>query len=238
MQQDVKKMNRDPYAGALNNALTEIKKAYPDIKHSFLFTENGVIVTGDAETKEETMKEIIESFETLRDKAKIIGNLQGFQINGKNGKLILSNIKDMYLVLNTSKKADKTHIYAITHVIVPTVLKTLESIAPTPLHFTPPKELVADTLSGFFAGNSVQIDAETLMEWTKNTEAATTGEQNAQKSIKQVQIETYDGNSACCKVKKINDSKLKGKNMIRIPEKLCRTLEINKGDLVKVKPAL
>lgn len=232
-------MNMDSYAGALNNALTEIEKAYPDVKHSFLFTENGVIVTGDAETKEETMKEIIESFETLRDKAKIIGNLQSFQVNGKNGKLILSNIKNIYLVLNTSKKADKTHIYAITHVIVPTVLKTLEPIAPPPLHFTPPKELVTDTLSGFFAGDSVQIDAETLIEWTKNTEAATTGgEQNAQENIKQVRIETYDGNSACCKVKTISDSKLKGKNMIRIPEKLCKTLKINEGDLVKVKPAL
>jgi translation initiation factor IF-1 len=30
---------------------------------------------------------------------------------------------------------------------------------------------------------------------------------------------------------------MKGKNMIRIPEKLCKTLEINKGDMVKVEPA-
>ncbi len=229
-------MSEDPYADAITNAFNEIKKAYPGVKHSFLFTENGAVVAGDPETNEKTMKRVIESFETLREKAKIIGNLQGFQVNGKNGKLILSNIKDMYLVLSTSKKADKTHIYTITHVIVPTLLKTLEPVAPPPLHFTPPKELIADTLSGFFAGDSVQIDAETLIEWTKNTEA-TTEEQNTQDSIKQVQIETHDGNTACCKVKKINDSKLKGKNMVRIPAKLCKTLKINEGDLVKVKPA-
>jgi DNA-binding Xre family transcriptional regulator len=31
---------------------------------------------------------------------------------------------------------------------------------------------------------------------------------------------------------------VKGKNMIRIPEKLCKSLEISKGDLVKVSPAV
>ena len=189
------------------------------------------------------MREVIKSFETIREKAKIIGNLQGFQVNGKNGKLILSNIKDMYLVLATSKKANKTHIYAITHVIIPTVLKTLETITPTP-KITPPKKLVVDTLSGFFTGNSVQIDAETLMEWTKNTnprarlKTAVKGEQNAEEIINQVQIETFNGKSARCKVKKINDIKRKGKNLIRIPEKLCNALKLKKGELVKVKPAL
>ena len=231
-------MNRDPYAVALNNALNEVKKAYPDITHSFIFSENGALITSDPETDEETMREVIKSFETISEKAKVIGNLQGFQVNGKNGKLILSNIKDMYLVLATSKKANKTHIYAITHVIIPTVLKTLEIITPPPT-VTPPKKLVVDTLSGFFAGNTVQIDAETLKEWTKNhIKDALTGEQKIQESIKQVRIETFGGNKTWCKVKKINDVKLKGKNMIRIPQKVCKTLEIKKGDLVKVKPEL
>jgi len=129
-------------------------------------------------------------------------------------------------------------------VIIPTILKTLETFAPTPLQVTPQKKLVVDTLSGFFAGDSVQIDVEILNDWTKNNDprsrvkATITGEQNMQESIDQVHIETFGGNSTLCKVKEINDQNLKGKNMIRIPEKLCRTLDINKGDLVKVKPAL
>jgi predicted regulator of Ras-like GTPase activity (Roadblock/LC7/MglB family) len=237
-------MNRDPYAIALSNAMTEIKKAYPDIKNSFIFTKNGTVISGDQETDEKTMNNVLESFENLKEKAKAIGNLKGFHITGKNGKLTLSKIKDMYLLLATSKHADKNHIYSITHVIIPTILKTLETFAPTHLQFTPPKKLIVDTLSGFFAGDSVQIDAEILMDWTKNNDprarvkAAITGEQNTQEIIDQVQIETFGGNAALCKVKEINDQNLKGKNMIRIPEKLCKTLEINKGDLVKVKPAL
>jgi len=237
-------MNRDPYAIALDNALTEIKKAYPDIKNSFIFTKNGTIITGDQETDEKNMNNVLESFENLKEKTKTIGNLKSFHITAKNGKLTLSKIKDMYLLLATSKHADKNHIYSITHVIIPTILKTLETFAPTPLQFTPPKKLIVDTLSGFFAGDSVQIDAEILMDWTKNNDprarvkAAITEEQNTQESINQVQIETFGGNAAVCKVKEINDQNLKGKNMIRIPEKLCKSLEINKGDLVKVKPAL
>jgi len=236
-------MNRDPYAIALNSALTEIKKAYPDIKKSFIFTKNGTIITGDQETDEKTMNNVLESFENLKEKAKAIGNLKGFHITGKNGKLTLSKIKDMYLLLATSKNVDKSHIYSITHVIIPTILKTLESFAPTHLQSPSTKKLVVDTLR-FFAGDSVQIDVEILRDWTKNNDprarvkAAITGEQNTQESINQVHIETFGGNAAVCKVKEINDQKLKGKNMIRIPEKLCKTLEINKGDLVKVKPAL
>jgi len=237
-------MNRDPYAIALNSALTEIKKAYPDITHSFIFTKNGTIITGDQETDEKTMNNVLESFENLKEKTKTIGNLKSFSITAKNGKLTLSNINDMHLLLATSKNADKNHIYAITHVIIPTILKTLETFAPTPLQVTPQKKLVVDTLSGFFAGDSVQIDVEILNDWTKNNDprsrvkATITGEQNMQESIDQVHIETFGGNSTLCKVKEINDQNLKGKNMIRIPEKLCRTLDINKGDLVKVKPAL
>ena len=237
-------MNRDPYAIALSNAMTEIKKAYPDIKNSFIFTKNGTIITGDQETDEKTMNNVLESFENLKEKAKAIGNLKSFHITAKNGKLTLSKINDMHLLLATSKNADKNHIYSITHVIIPTILKTLETFAPTHLQSPPTKKLIVDTLSGFFAGDSVQIDTEILRDWTKDNDprarmkAALTGEQNMQESINQVQIETFGGNAAVCKVKEINDQNMKGKNMIRIPEKLCKSLEINKGDLVKVKPAL
>jgi predicted regulator of Ras-like GTPase activity (Roadblock/LC7/MglB family) len=229
-------MNPEKYADALNNALSEIKKAYPHIKNSFLFSKNGTIVTGDPEISKEDMEKIIESFEILQEKTENVGNLQSLQIKGKNGKLILSSINDMYLVLETSQQADKTHIYAITHAIIPTVLKTVENMAPmapapppdtqdTPPPDTP-KELVVDTLARFFVGNAVQVDTETLMEWTKNNE----------KNLKKVQIETLKGKTTRCSVKSISDVRRRGMNLIRIPEKLCRTLRVKKGDMVTVKP--
>lgn len=226
-------MNRDPYAIALTNALAEIKKAYPDVKNSFLFTKTGSLIIKDQEIDEETTKNILASFQTIKEQTKIIGDFESFRINGKNGKLTLSTLNDMYLVLTTSKNADKTQIHSITQVILPTILKTLENIPFSHLQSPSPKKLVVDTISGFFAGNSVQIDTETLLELGEQI-----GEQNTEEIFNHVRIETFSGNSTICKVKESNDQNLKGKNRIRIPEKICDTLEIKKGDVVKVKPLI
>ena len=222
-------MNNDPYAVALKNALTEIKKICPDVSRSFIFAKDRVIVSGDAEPDEETMEKTMSSFQSVAEKADSIGNLKAFYVNGKKGKVILSGVNGMYLALAASENADTTYLHSVTRVIIPTVLKLLETITPTPLpQSTPSKQLVVDTLSGFFVGDSVQIDTELLKEWAKLSN---------QKSISDVEIEAFGGEATQCKVKAINDSKLKGKGMIRIPEKVCKTLEVKKGELVTVKPA-
>ena len=144
-----------------------------------------------------------------------------------------------------SQKDNKSQTYAITHVILPTILKTVDTLDSSHLQpLTPPqKELVVDNITGFFAGDSVQIDTEVLMDWIRDNDprarikAAIMGEPEKEEDVSQVYIETLDGNTAVCKVKEVDDENMKGKNMIRIPEKLCKSLEINKGDLVKVKPA-
>jgi predicted regulator of Ras-like GTPase activity (Roadblock/LC7/MglB family) len=221
-------MNKDPYAVALNNALTEIKKICPDVSRSFIFTKDGAIVARDPETDEKTMEKMINSFQSVAEKAAAIGSLKAFYVDGKNGKVILSNVNDMYLALAVSKDADTTYLHSVTHVIIPTVLKLLETITPTPLQLSPSKQLVVDTLSGFFIGDSVQIDIELLEEWAKLLN---------QESVNEVEIEAFGGKATQCKVKEITDAQLKGKGMIRIPEKVCKTLEVKKGELVKVKPA-
>ena len=222
-------MNKDPYAVALENALTEIKNICPDITHSFIFTKDGAIVARVSETDEETTEKTISSFQSVAEKADTIGSLKVFYVNGKNGKVILSGVNDMYLAFAASENADTTYLHSVTRVIIPTVLKLLETVTPTPLpQSAPSKQLVVDTLSGFFVGDSVQIDTELLKEWA---------ELSNQKGISEVEIESFGGEATQCKVREINDSKLKGKGMIRIPEKVCKTLEVKKGELVKVKPA-
>lgn len=220
-------MNEDPTAVALNNALTEIKNACPEILHSFIFTKDGTLVAKVSETDEKTIEQMIGSFQSLTEKADTLGSLKAFHVNGKKGKVMLSIVNDMYLALATSKNADTTYLHSLTHVIIPTILKLLETLTPTSLQSTPSKQLVVDTLSGFFVGDSVQIDTKTLKEWTKFLN---------QESVESVDIEAFGGKAAQCKVKEINDPKLKGKNMIRIPEKICKTLRVEKGELVKVKP--
>ena len=223
-------MDKDPYAVVLNNALTEIKKICPDVSRSFIFKKDGMIVAGDPEIDEKTLEGIIESFQKIAEKADTIGSLKTLYVNGKKGKVILSSVNDMYLALAASKNADTTYLHSVTCVIIPTVLKLLETTTttPIPLQSTPSKQLIVDTLSGFFVGDSVQIDIKIIEEWAKLLN---------QKSVDQVEIEAFGGKTTQCKVKEINDSKLKGKGMIRIPEKVCKTLEVKKGELVTVKPA-
>jgi predicted regulator of Ras-like GTPase activity (Roadblock/LC7/MglB family) len=227
-------MNNDPYDVALKTALTEINNICADVSLSFIFTKDNVIASGDPEPDEETMKKTIDSFQSVAEKADSIGSLKAFYVNGKKGKIILSGINDMYLALAASENADTTYLHSVAHVIIPTVLKLLETItptpptSPTPLQSEPSKQLIVDTLSGFFVGDSVQIDIELLEEWANLLN---------QKSISEVEIESAEGEATQCKAKEINDSKLQGKGMIRIPEKVCKTLEVKKGELVKVKPA-
>jgi len=221
-------MNKDHYAVALKNALTEVRNICPDVSHSFIFTKDGMIIAGDPETEEKTMEKMMRSFQSVAEKSDTIGSLKALYVDGEKGKVILSSINDMYLALAASKNADTTYLHSVTRVIIPTILKLLETITPTPLQLTPSKQLVVDTLSGFFIGDSVQIDTELLEEWAKLLN---------QKDVNEVEIEAFSGKATQCKAKEINDPQLKGKGMIRIPEKLCKTLEVKKGELVKVKPA-
>jgi predicted regulator of Ras-like GTPase activity (Roadblock/LC7/MglB family) len=223
-------MNKERYAAALKNTLTEIQNTCPDVKRSFIFADNKVIATGEPETDEKTMEKIVNVFQSLTENGEAIGSLKAFYINGKKGKVILSDLNNMYLALEASKNADSTYLHSIIRVVVPTVLKLLETIAftpPTPPQPNPSKQLVVDSLSGFFVGDSVQIDTELLEEWARLL----------RKSVSEVEVEAFGGEATQCKVKEINDSKLKGKGMIRIPEKICKTLEVKKGELVTVKPA-
>lgn len=220
-------MSKDVYSVALKSALNEIEKICPDVSCSFIFTRDGTLVAGDSEGNEEKMEKTVRCFQSIVDKADGIGGLQALRVEGKKGNVHLCHIDDMYIVLVTSKKADITFLHSLTRVIFPTVLKLLESIGPTPLLHPPLEQFVVDTLSGFFVGDSVQIDLEILKQWSQLLD---------RKSVDEVEIEAVGGKVAQCKVKEINDSKLRGKGIIRLPEKIRKTLEVKDGELVKVKP--
>jgi predicted regulator of Ras-like GTPase activity (Roadblock/LC7/MglB family)/DNA-binding Xre family transcriptional regulator len=220
-------MSQNAYADALKNALTEIRKICPDVSCSFIFARDGMVIAGDPETTDERVEKTLHSFQSIVEKEGMIGGLQALIINGEDGKVHISCIDDMYLALAASKNADATFLQAITHVIVPTVLKLLKNTAPTPLQSEPSKQLVVDTLSGFFVGDSVQVDLELLKEWSELLN---------RKNIGEIEIESFNGKTTQSVVREINDPKLKGKGIIRIPEKLCKILEVKKGELVRVKP--
>ncbi len=161
------------------------------------------------------------------------------QINATNGKLTLRSYDDKYLALTTPEPTDKRQIQAITDVIIPTILKTVQSleqkthVKEAPKSLSPQKELTVDMFTGFFGGDTVQVDLEIIREWTRILKNGST---QPAELVEHVRIETFRGDSTVCKVKDISAPNLKGRNIIRIPEKICKALSVNKGEQVIVKP--
>jgi hypothetical protein len=92
----------------------------------------------------------------------------------------------------------------------------------------PINQLVVENLGGFLVpSDTVRIDSAVLSQWEKLYE---------DKKIQDVEIETFDGKKATCRVKPIKDSKYDGKGSVQMPEKIQSTLEIKKGELVRAKP--
>ncbi len=260
-------MNNEAYAFALQNALTEIRNVCPEVQTSFLFDKDATVIAGDAETPEATVERVVGSLEGILEKADTIGGLNSLVIEGSKGNAHVSCVNDMYLTMITSKKADMKYLETVARVLIPTVVKLLDSLGPAPLRRTrpshalskpdpekdledeldeeetgddeeesmpelelPSNQLIVESFSGLLVrGDTVQISEDIMSQWEEFLDG---------KAINLVEIEAFNGQTRQCKVKTLDGSKLENKAVIRIPEKVCQTLDIKKGELVRVKPAI
>jgi predicted regulator of Ras-like GTPase activity (Roadblock/LC7/MglB family) len=134
-------MDNEVYSFALKNTLNEIRNVCPDITHTFMFTEDGEIIAADENTHEKTIIQVIDAFDGILEKADKIGGVEGITLEGSNGRVNVSCIKDMYFATVTSKRADINYVNSVTRVLIPTILKLLEKICPTPLKNAPTPSL-------------------------------------------------------------------------------------------------
>jgi predicted regulator of Ras-like GTPase activity (Roadblock/LC7/MglB family) len=103
---------------------------------------------------------------------------------------------------------------------------SLERILPEPQV----NQFIVENVGGLFVQtDTVRIDGETLSQWTELYEDT---------RIEEATIETFGGKSLRCKLRPIKDAKYEGKGIIQIPERIQQTLEIRKGELVRVKPVI
>ncbi len=94
----------------------------------------------------------------------------------------------------------------------------------------PSQQFIVDRFSGLMVkSDTVQLDSDVLKRWSALLNYT---------DINEVDIETFSGKTARCKAKVINDSKLEGRGLIRIPEKTCQSLEVRRGELIRVKPVI
>lgn len=132
-------MDNEVYTFAIKNMLNEIRNVCPGITSTFMFREDGEIIAGDDTTSEKTMVHVVNSFDTIFEKADSIGGIEDITIEGSKGKLNITLVQDTYLVTVTSEKTDMKFMNAVTRVMIPTVLKLIETINPTPIKSnTPP----------------------------------------------------------------------------------------------------
>jgi len=91
-------------------------------------------------------------------------------------------------------------------------------------------QFIVENVGGLFASSdTVRIDSDTLSQWAELYE---------DKKIDEAEVETFGGKSVRCKLKPLKNNKLEGKGIIQIPEKIQQTLDVRKGELVRVKPVI
>ena len=257
-------MDEEVYSFALKNALTEIRNLCPEVKCSFIFDETGKILAEDSESTNYSIQGIVEEFQEILEKSNVIGGLHSITVEAKKGRVKISRVNNStYLAMVVKRGADLKLLETASQVLIPTLIKLLEKLPPTPLKKAkektvadeikpeinvseseipenekveseippiPVNQLIVDTFGGLLVRtDTVKIDKEILSQWSEALEG---------KNIDSVEIETFEGKTVQCKVKPLKDSKLIGKGIIMIPEKLCKLLDIKKGELVRVRPSI
>jgi len=102
--------------------------------------------------------------------------------------------------------------------------------SPKPITDLPSQQLIVDKFGGLMTrSDTVQLDYEILERWSSLLDV---------KEIREVDVETFNGKTTRCKAKVISDDKFEGRGLIRIPEKICETIELRRGELVRVKPVV
>jgi predicted regulator of Ras-like GTPase activity (Roadblock/LC7/MglB family) len=104
-------------------------------------------------------------------------------------------------------------------------------VNPEPLLPEPPvNQFIVENLSGLvIPSDTVRIGTAVIEQW-KNL--------YSDRKIAEVDVETLNGKTTRCKFKPIKDSKHEGKGIIQMPQKIQRTLQTTKGELVMVKPVV
>ncbi|MEM2781010.1 MAG: hypothetical protein QW791_09150 [Candidatus Bathyarchaeia archaeon] len=121
------------YKTALKNALEEMRNICPDIQHAFVYGENGEIVAGDGETPQKVMTHVANTFNGIFERAEAIGGVESVTLKGSMGTVKLYHFNGHYFVMVYSAKADVGYVDAVVRVLIPTILKVLEKLSPTPL---------------------------------------------------------------------------------------------------------
>ena len=116
------------YSTAFKSTIDEIKKVVPQVSNAFIFEKNLDTVIKDDETSEESIKNLVESFNVIAEKADCLDELESFTIQGTNGQVNISCTNNFYFASVSSYEADEKTLKTLTSVLVPTVIRLVDQI--------------------------------------------------------------------------------------------------------------
>jgi predicted regulator of Ras-like GTPase activity (Roadblock/LC7/MglB family) len=94
----------------------------------------------------------------------------------------------------------------------------------------PVTQLIVENIGGLLVpSDTVRVDYALITQWN---------DLYGDRKLEEVDLEALNGKTTRCKFKNIKDSKYSGKGIIQMPEKIQKTLETAKGELVMVKPVV
>lgn len=258
---------------SLQTVIGEFKNLSPEISNVFIFKADNEIVASNEATSEEQSKNLISAFNSITQKAEVIGRIETVTMRGADRQLQITSINNRFLATVSSHEADEKIIKSLTCVLVPTVVKLVNEIASQTSENAPPQEcgpevkqeeeiislvqqppvesvteepvtfssdpplpeppvtqFMVEKNKAFLAPSDlVRVDPKVIAKWNNLYVG---------KQIVEVHIETLEGKTATCKVKRIKDPNINPQGIIQIPDKLLQTLQTSKGKLVIVKPVI
>lgn len=244
---------------ALKTAINEVKSTYPGISDIFLFNEDLKSLGPEENTVEENIVVTTDALATLKKITSITGEIECLTCYGTSQKINLTHNNNNYVITVASIETDDTALNSITHVLIPTVLKTVREVIssreetpitpktsiprrdtaklqPTkpPTTEIPATDYVVENLSVLHslstAPGMILVDRALIGEWI---------EQYGNKKIEEVTVENITSQKRLkCSIQPIKDSKLEGQGVVQIPNRLQATLGTKKGEVVRIRPIL
>jgi hypothetical protein len=118
-------------SSALQAVIGEFKNISPEFNRALVFKKNGEVLTCDENIiTESQVKKIAAAFNEIAVQAEVIGGVETLAIQGVGSKLTMAFANNRYVATVSSRAADEKMVKALTCVIVPTVIRLLDQIAP------------------------------------------------------------------------------------------------------------
>jgi hypothetical protein len=244
---------------AFRTAINEIKHTCPGISSIFILNENKQVITQDQNTTQEFIDCTADSLTALMNASSIAGGIESLTCSGTSQKINLTRYENNYFVTVASNETDEKALSTLARVMVPSMLKLAQEVAtsrkdtivvtpkpkapthvPAPTRIKSPTaevpvpEFVVENVSGISiissSADTIYVDRALIGQWK---------EIYGDRLIEDATVEDVTtGKRLRCKFQPIKNEKLDGQNVVLVPNRMQKKLEIKKGATVRIRPVI